>query len=129
VITLCAGFIPVIMRMVRERARAVLAEEHIDAARTRGTPPLRLVFGHVLPECLVPLLHFIALNAAWLLSGAVVVEVVFGVPGIGRVLLNAVNVDDYPTIQGCAMLTALVVVVCFAVAQVAEAVIDPRTTG
>jgi len=127
VITLCIGFIPVILRVVRERARAVLAEEHIDAARARGTPPLRLVFGHVLPECLVPLLHFVALNAAWLLSGAVVVEVVFGVPGIGRVLLNAVNVDDYPTIQACAMLTGFVVVICFAVAQIAGALIDPRT--
>jgi peptide/nickel transport system permease protein len=127
VITLSAGFIPVILRVVRERARAVLAEEHIDAARTRGTPPLRLVFGHVLPECLAPLLHFVALNAAWLLSGAVVVEVVFGVPGIGRVLLNAVNVDDYPTIQACAMLTGFVVVLCFAVAQIIGAMIDPRT--
>jgi peptide/nickel transport system permease protein len=127
VITLCAGFVPVLLRVVRERARAVLAEEHIEAARTRGIPPLRLVSAHVLPECLVPLLHFIALNTAWLLSGAVVVEVVFGVPGIGRVLLAAVNTDDYPTIQACAMLLGLVVVICFAVAQIAGAIIDPRT--
>jgi len=75
----------------------------------------------------VPLIRFIALNTAWLLSGAVVVEVVFGVPGIGRVLLNAVNADDFPTIQGCAMLTGFVVVLCFAIAQIAGALIDPRT--
>jgi peptide/nickel transport system permease protein len=127
VITLCIGFAPVILRVVRERARAVLAEEHIEAARTRGTPPLRLMFGHVLPECLVPLLHFIALNTAWLLSGVVVVEVVFGIPGIGRVLLAAITADDYPTIQACAMLLGFVTVICFAVARIAGAIIDPRT--
>lgn len=127
VITLCIGFVPQILRVVRERARAVLAEHHIEAARTRGIPPRALILGHVLPECLVPLIRFVALNTAWLLSGAVVVEVVFGVPGIGQVLLNAVNADDFPTIQGCAMLTGFVVVLCFAVAQIAGALIDPRT--
>ena len=127
VIALCVGFVPVILRVVRERARATLAEPHIDAARTRGIPPRTLVVGHVLPECVVPLLRFIALNTAWLLSGAVVVEVVFGIPGIGRVLLAAVTSADYPTIQACAMLTGLLVVVCFAVAQIAGALIDPRT--
>jgi peptide/nickel transport system permease protein len=127
VITLCIGFVPVILRVVRERARAVLAEEHIEAARTRGTPPLRLMFGHVLPECLVPLLHFIALNTAWLLSGVVVVEVVFGIPGVGRVLLAAITADDYPTLQACAMLLGFVTVLCFAVARIAGAIIDPRT--
>jgi ABC-type dipeptide/oligopeptide/nickel transport system permease component len=127
VVTLSAGFAPVIMRVVRERARAILAEEHIEAARTRGTPPLRLVLGHVLPECMVPLLRFIALNTTWLLSFAVVVEVVFGVPGLGRVLLTAANADDFPTIQACAMLLGFVVVICFAVAEIAGALIDPRT--
>jgi peptide/nickel transport system permease protein len=127
VITLSVGFVPVILRVVRERARATLAAPHIEAARTRGIPPTRLVLGHVLPECLVPLVHFIALNTAWLLSGAVVVEVVFGVPGIGRVLLAAVTADDYPTIQGCAMLLGFVVVLCFAIAQIVGALVDPRT--
>ena len=127
VITLSIGFVPIILRVVRERASAILAAEHIDAARSRGIPPLSLVLGHVLPECMVPLLRFIALNTAWLLSGAVVVEVVFGIPGIGRVLLAAVNADDYPTIQGCAMLMGFVVVICFAVAEIAGELIDPRT--
>lgn len=127
VVTLSAGFAPVIMRVVRERARAILAEEHIEAARTRGTPPVRLVLGHLLPECTVPLLRFVALNTTWLLSFAVVVEVVFGVPGLGRVLLTAANTDDFPTIQACAMLLGFVVVICFAVAEIAGALIDPRT--
>jgi peptide/nickel transport system permease protein len=127
VVTLSAGFAPVIMRLVRERARAILAEEHIEAARTRGTPPSRLVLGHVLPECMVPLLRFIALNITWLLSFAVVVEVVFGVPGLGRVLLTAANTDDFPTIQACAMLLGFVVVICFAAAEIVGTLIDPRT--
>jgi glutathione transport system permease protein len=129
VITLCIGLVPVILRVVRERARAVLAEDHIAAARTRGIPPLSLVVGHVLPECVVPLLRFIALNTAWLLGGAVVVEVVFAVPGLGRVLLAAVHTDDFPTIQACAMLLGFVVVLCFAAAEIAGALIDPRTRG
>lgn len=127
VITLCIGLVPVILRVVRERARGVLAEEHIAAARTRGIPPLSLVVGHVLPECVVPLLRFIALNTAWLLGGAVVVEVVFAVPGLGRVLLAALHTNDFPTIQACAMLLGFVVVVCFAAAEIVGALVDPRT--
>jgi peptide/nickel transport system permease protein len=129
VLTLCIGLVPVILRVVRERARAVLAEDHIAAARTRGIPPLSLVLGHVLPECLVPLLRFIALNTAWMLAGAVVVEVVFAVPGLGRVLLAAVHTDDFPTIQACAMLLGFVVVICFAAAEILGGLVDPRTRG
>lgn len=127
VLALSVGFVSVILRVVRERARATLAQDHIEAARTRGISRRTLLIRHVLPECMVPLLRFLALNTALLLSWAVVVEVVFGVPGLGRVLLAAVHANDYPTIQACAMLTGLVVVVLFAAAQIAGAMIDPRT--
>lgn len=126
-LALCIGFGPALARVVRERALAVLAEPHIDAARARGVPPLQLALRHVLPECVVPLIRFLALGTAGLLSGAVVVENVFAIPGIGTTLTNAVNADDFPVIQGCVMLTGFVVVICLAIAQIAGAAIDPRT--
>jgi peptide/nickel transport system permease protein len=129
VLALCVGLVPAIVRVVRERGRAVLDEPHIDAARTRGISPAQLLIRHVLPECAAPLVRFLALNTAWLLSGAVVVETAFGIPGIGRTLENAVNADDFPVIQACAMLTGFLVVICFAIAQVVSRLIDPRTRG
>lgn len=126
VLTLSVWFVPAIMRMVLERARAILTKGYVSAARSRGISPVRLLLVHVLPECLVPLLRFIALNTAGLLSGAVVIETIFGIPGIGRTLMTAVTANDFPVIQACAMLTGLVVVVCFAIAQIIGGRIDPR---
>jgi peptide/nickel transport system permease protein len=127
VLTLAVWFVPAILRVALERARAVLDEPHIEAALTRGIPPGRLVIRHVLPNCALPILNFVALNTAWLLSGAVVVEMVFGTPGIGHTMANAISADDYPVIQACTLLTGLVVVLCSMTAAMIGRAIDPRT--
>lgn len=117
---------PVILRVVRSRAIEVMREPHIEAARSRGMRPLRLVLRHLLPNCALPILTVVGLSAGSLLSGAVVVEAVFGVPGLGQVLLNAMNSSDFPVIQGAAMVSGVAVALCNALAEIAQRAIDPR---
>jgi peptide/nickel transport system permease protein len=76
---------------------------------------------------LVPVITLLALNAGALIAGAVVVESVFGVPGIGQGLITAVQQRDYPVVQGIALVTALIVVACNLVADMLYRVVDPRT--
>jgi peptide/nickel transport system permease protein len=81
----------------------------------------------VLPNAGLPVITVLGLNAAGLIAGAVVVEAVFGLPGLGQVLENAVGARDYPLLQGVALVTALIVVVINALTDLAYTLIDPRT--
>lgn len=118
---------PIIQRAVRQRARVVLAEQHIEAAIARGMSPLRVTLAHVLPNCALPVITLIGLSLGGLVSGAVVVEAVFGLPGTGSTLVRAVNEHDYPVIQGVALVAALVTVLANTLAEATQRVIDPRT--
>ena len=118
---------PVIARVTRQRARAILAEQFIDAAISRGLSLPRLTLRHVLPNSALPVIALIGLNAGALIGGAVVVEAVFGLPGLGSVLVRAVSGRDYPVIQGTAIVAGVVVVCANMLAEAAGRLIDPRT--
>jgi len=118
---------PLFLRVVRERAVTVLSEPHIEASRARGIPPVRLLIRHVLPNCAVPVVTVAGLSAGSLLSGAVIAEAVFGMPGLGLVLLNAMKSSDFPVIQGAAIISGAAVALCNALAEIAQRAIDPRT--
>ena len=126
VVSLTILMTPIILRVVRERAIEVMREPHIEAARARGMPPMRLLFRHLLPNCAVPIISVVGMTAGSLLSGAVVVEAVYGVPGLGQILLNAMNADDYPVIEGAAMVCGIVVALCNSLAEVAQRAVDVR---
>jgi peptide/nickel transport system permease protein len=81
----------------------------------------------VLPNAGLPVITVLGLNAAGLIAGAVVVEAVFGLPGLGQVLQNAVEARDYPLLQGVALVTALLVVLINALTDLTYALVDPRT--
>jgi peptide/nickel transport system permease protein len=127
IVTLCVWFTPVIFRVVRERAVEVLREPHVEAACARGMPPMRLALRHVLPNCALPVLNIVALSTGGLLGGAVIVETVFGVPGLGQTMSNAINSDDFPVIQAVTLLSGLAVVLANTAADIAGRAIDPRT--
>ena len=117
---------PIIARATRQAARHASRQEYVDATLARGISPARVLVHHILPNSLLPLVTLIGLNIGWLLSGAVVVEVVFALPGLGQVLAQAVTELDYPVIQGVAIVSAFVVVAANLLADVLYTVIDPR---
>ncbi len=126
-LALSAYLIPIIARTLRQSIHEILSEDFVEAAIARGLPPSRLVARHVLPNSLLPLITLVGYNIGALIGGAVVIEAVFNLPGIGSALVYAVSARDYPVVEGAALVTAIVVVIINAVADVLYQFVDPRT--
>lgn len=126
-LALCGLLMPQVLRTVRQTAGEIRTHDFVEAAHSRGLSSIRVTLRHVLPNAALPVITVLGLNAAGLIAGAVVVEAVFGLPGLGQVLQNAVEARDYPLLQGVALVTALLVVLVNAVTDLAYTLIDPRT--
>ncbi|MFJ8604329.1 ABC transporter permease [Streptomyces shenzhenensis] len=120
-----------IVRMARTSVIDVMAGEYVTTARLKGLSPWRVVTRHALPSALLPTLHVIALNVAWLVGGVAVVENVFNYPGIGKLMLSSVQNRDLPVIQAVALVSAVVYTVCNLAADLGAMALDPklRTRG
>ncbi|MCQ8186911.1 ABC transporter permease [Streptomyces rugosispiralis] len=125
-VTVSFWLTPIILRAVRERAGEVLHEPFAESAAARGMSRTRLMLRHVAPNCAGPVLAIIGVSLSYLISGAVIVEIVYGLPGIGRAMTTAVGSLDFPVIQGIVLLTGAVVVVLNLIIEIATRVIDPR---
>lgn len=113
-------------QFVRQHVVAALEQEYVRAARARGIPMRRILLRHVMRNILIPLSTFMGLIFIQILGGVVVIESIFGLPGLGRLLVNALNARDFPVVQG-ALLAVLVsaIIVNLAVDLLYRAV-DPR---
>ncbi|MEV6166815.1 ABC transporter permease [Streptomyces sp. NPDC051954] len=120
-----------IVRMARTSVIDVMASEYVTTARLKGLSTWRVVTRHALPSALLPTLHVIALNVAWLAGGVAVVENVFNYPGIGKLMLSSVQNRDLPVIQAIALISAVVYVVCNLAADLGAMALNPklRTRG
>lgn len=113
----------------RSTARAtvtVVESQFFEAAVSRGLSRRRLVMRHVLPNALLPATVIVGVNAAYLVSGAVTIEAVFGLPGLGTELARAAQNRDFPVVQGIAVVTAVIVVLVSWITEVLLALLDPR---
>lgn len=126
VLTLTILVFPYIFRMIRASMIEVLDSDYIEMARLKGLPRGRLILVHALPNAMGPALQVIALTFAYLAGGVVVVEYVFGFPGIGQGLINAVSTRDIPTIQLTVLLLAAFYVSVNLVADVITVLITPK---
>lgn len=118
---------PVVARAIRQTARETVRQQFVEAAVARGLNRRRVVVRHILPNSLLPVITLVGYNVGALLGGAVIVESVFGLPGIGLELVHAVAQRDFPVVQGIALVAGLAVVAANLVADVLYAVVDPRT--
>jgi peptide/nickel transport system permease protein len=125
-LTLSLFLIPYVARTVARAADDAQRQPYVEAAITRGISPRAVALRHVLPNSLIPVVTLIGLNASILIGGAVVIEAIYGLPGLGGVLTNAVSSRDFPVLQGAAIVTAVVVVLINMVSDVLYGVIDPR---
>ena len=115
-----------IFRYSRAATLDSLGQPFVTTARSLGVPDRQVMGNDVLRMTLVPVMTVFGLNLAALLGGAVVLETIFGLPGLGQLLLTAVERRDYPLIQGCAFFIALIMVVANLAIDLLYAVIDPR---
>lgn len=126
VVTLSIYLIPPLVRFVRVAAIEVLREPYVDTARAKGASSTRVLLRHVAPNTLITTVTYIGLQLGVLISGAVVVEVIFSIPGIGRLGMNAVLNRDYPVVQGVVLVVAAGYVFVNLAIDMAYAFIDPR---
>jgi peptide/nickel transport system permease protein len=115
-----------IIRFTRASMLDVLGEDYVRTARSKGLPERTVVLKHALRNALVPIVTVIGLTAALMIGGAVVTETVFGLPGVGNLVVSAVLRRDYPVIQGALLvIAAIYVLINFAIDLLYMAV-DPR---
>lgn len=118
----------VITRMSRASAIEVLRLEYVTHARAKGLPEGRVLRRHVLPNAFAPTWTLIGLVLGNLLGGIAVLETVFTLPGLGRLLVDAIFSRDYPVVQGCLLFTALIYVLVNLVVDLCYPLFDPRVS-
>ena len=118
----CGGLI----RMMRASALDVLRLDYVTHARAKGVPEWRVLLRHVLPTSFGPTWTLIGLTLGHLLGGVAVLETVFTLPGLGRLMVESIFARDYPVIQGCLLFAALVYVLVNLLVDLCYPVFDPR---
>jgi peptide/nickel transport system permease protein len=126
VLTLMLVILAHMMRMTRAAIISLLASPYIEMARLKGVPPGQVILRHALPNAWAPIANVIAFNLAYLVVGAVVVEVVFVYPGIGQQMVDAVRSRDIPVVQACALIFAVTYILLNLLADIISIATNPR---
>ncbi len=116
----------VLMRQTRNSMIEVLSTDYIRTARSKGLPPRSVVFRHAIRNGLIPVVTILGLQMGALISGAVVTEQIFVVPGFGRLIVEAVFTRDYPLVQGVVLITASAYVLINLLVDVSYSLLNPR---
>lgn len=124
--TLAASRTAVLTRQFRSSLIDVMNQPYISTARAKGLRELRVVTGHGIKNAFIPVMTLLGLQVGHLLGGAVVVEVIFAIPGLGRLTVEAIFLKDFPVVQGAVFLIALFALVANLVVDVAYAYLNPR---
>jgi peptide/nickel transport system permease protein len=119
----------VLFRVTRGAALRALRGSYVEFARAKGATPLRLAWQHVLPNSLIPLMTVSALALATLIGGSVIVETIFNWPGIGYLLIQAVQQRDFPIVSGVTTVFAAAYIILNMVVDILYAIVDPRTVA
>jgi peptide/nickel transport system permease protein len=114
------------MRMTRASIINLLASPYIEMAKLKGAPPWKVIVRHALPNAWAPIINVVALNLAYLITGVVLVEVVFVYPGIGQALVDAVSKRDFPVVQACCLIFAATFILLNLAADVGAILTNPR---
>jgi peptide/nickel transport system permease protein len=125
-IALGTVYVALIARMTRASMLDVLAQDYVRTAQAKGLAPARVLLGHALKNAAVPIMTIIGIGVALLISGAIVTETVFALPGIGRLTVDAILRRDYPIIQGVTLLFSAVYVLVNLAVDLSYAFFDPR---
>jgi len=125
-LTLGLGMAGILVRLTRTTMLAALREDWIRTARAKGTPEWRVFALHALRNALPPVVTVAGLQAGGLLAGAIITETIFAWPGLGRLVVQAIDARDYPLVQGCVLAIAFTYLLMNTAADLLHRVLDPR---
>ena len=115
-----------VVRFLRNSVISELKKDYVRTAYSKGNDENRVLYKHVLKNALIPVVTFVAMVIAEILAGSIVVEQVFSVPGIGRLLVSSISNRDYPVVQALVLYITSVVVILNFVVDVLYELLDPR---
>src|SRR5215204_4511845 len=125
-VTLGTALAAILARMTRSSVIEELRELYVLAARARGLSHLRAVVHHAFRNSLIPVVTIIGLQFGAVLTGTIITETIFGWPGVGRLLITAINTRDYPLVQGCILFIAVTYVAMNLMTDLTYGFLDPR---
>lgn len=128
IITLVVISVGSLMRYTRTNMLEVLNADYIRTARAKGVDGMHIIFGHALKNSLIPVITYFGPMLAYIVTGSLVVEQIFAVPGIGRAFVNSITNRDYPLIMGTTIVLATLIVVMNLVSDILYKAVDPRIT-
>ena len=115
-----------ITRLTRSSMLDVLGQDYIRTARAKGLPGFKVIFGHALKNSLIPVITYFGPMLAYIVTGSIVVEQIFAVPGIGRAFVNSITGRDYPLIMGTTIILACLIIIMNLVSDLLYKIVDPR---
>lgn len=125
-ITMGAALAAILTRMVRSSVIEELNEDYVRTARAKGLSERQVIYKHVLKNGLIPVVTIIGLQFGVLLAGAIITEIIFSWPGIGRLTIDSINARDYPMVQGCILMIAVTYIFANLITDLAYRLLDPR---
>ena len=126
IITLSLYPMAYITRLTRSSMLDVLGQDYIRTARAKGVAKKKIIFGHAMKNSLIPVITYFGPMLAYIVTGSIVVEQIFAVPGIGRAFVSSIINRDYPMIMGTTIVLAMLIVVMNLISDVLYKVVDPR---
>ena len=126
IITLGLSPMANIIRLTRSSMLDVLGQDYIRPARAKGVAPAKIIFGHALKNALIPVITYIGPMLAYIVTGSLVVEQIFAVPGIGRAFVQSIINRDYPLIMGTTIVLASLIVIMNLISDILYKIVDPR---
>ena len=128
IVTLAMYPMAYITRLTRSSMLDVLGQDYIRTARAKGVSPVKVIFGHALKNSLIPVITYLGPMLAYIVTGSLVVEQIFAVPGIGRAFVASIQNRDYTLIMGTTIVLATLIVVMNLISDIMYKVVDPRIT-
>jgi ABC-type dipeptide/oligopeptide/nickel transport system permease component len=125
-VTLGAALAAILARMTRASVIEELRELYVIAARARGVSRTRAIVRHAFRNSLIPIVTIIGLQFGAVLTGTIITETIFAWPGVGRLLIQAINFRDYPLVQGCILFISFTYVMMNLLTDLTYGVLDPR---
>ena len=126
IITLSLYPMAYITRLTRSSMLDVLGQDYIRTAKAKGVSSGKIIFGHALKNSLIPVITYFGPMLAYIVTGSLVVEKIFAVPGIGRAFVNSITNRDYPLVMGTTIVLAVLIVVMNLLSDILYKIVDPR---
>jgi len=113
-------------RMMRSSMLEVLGQDYVRTARSKGLAEKVVIYQHALKNALIPIVTLLGMRLGWIIGGSVVLETIFSIPGLGRLMIDSIHSRDYPVVQGSMIVLTSAIILGNIIADILYAVIDPR---